>query len=317
MNYFVFLFLGLFLLEIFYLRLADKLNIIDKPNQRSSHTVPTIRGGGIIFILAILGYSIFIQPSSWPLTLAVLLSGAISFIDDLKGLPTLVRAGFHFFSVTIIWYHVGGFDVSIFWFPLFLILAIGTVNAYNFMDGINGITGWYSLAISIPLFLAESNHSIEQPLSWVIVSILVFNFFNSRKKARCFAGDVGSVGMALLLIYFVLNQIMKSGHWEYIFLFGLYGIDAVFTIIQRLFEKENIFEAHRKHLYQYLANELKWPHLGVSAIYFLLQISLNFFIIFCFPTILQIIGLMVIFALVYIWSKRWIYVNKIRPKMVV
>ena len=315
MGQLLFLFLGMFGLELFYLKVADHFNIIDRPNQRSSHSIPTIRGGGVIFVLAILGFSIFMDIEYWPLALAVLLSGAISFIDDLKSLPTWLRAGFHFLSVSIIWYFLDGFSLNFLWFPLFVVIAIGTVNAYNFMDGINGITGWYSLSIAIPLLFLTNDFSIHQPLMWVSISLLVFNFFNSRRKARCFAGDVGSVGIAMLLIYFVLQQILITGNWSYIFLFGLYGIDTIFTIIQRLFEKENIFEAHRKHLYQYLANELQWPHLFVSAIYFILQTSFNVFLIFYHPNLSILAILVSIQALVYIFVKRWIYVNKIRLKL--
>jgi UDP-N-acetylmuramyl pentapeptide phosphotransferase/UDP-N-acetylglucosamine-1-phosphate transferase len=182
------------------------------------------------------------------------------------------------------------------------------------MDGINGITGWYSLAILIPLILTERGQANQNLMIWISISLMVFNYFNSRLKARCFAGDVGSVGIALLLIYFVLNRMLFSDQWQLIFLFTLYGIDAVFTIIQRIYERENIFDAHRKHLYQYLANEMKWSHLTVAGLYFCLQIFINSFLVFFEPSI-WIIGFMVlILAVAYIFVKRWIYVHKIRPK---
>lgn len=306
--------LGLFALELGYLKLADYFNIIDKPNQRSSHTIPTIRGGGVIFVFALLGFTFIMDKGYWPLSLAVFLSAAISFIDDLRSLPTWLRAGFHFVSVTIIWYFLGGFEEILWLYPVVLILSIGTVNAYNFMDGINGITGWYSLAILLPLILSERGQTDQNLMIWIAISLVVFNFFNSRLKARCFAGDVGSVGIALLLIYFVLDRMLFDGQWQLIFLFTLYGIDAVFTIIQRLYEKENIFDAHRKHLYQYLANEMKWSHLTVAGLYFFLQILINSILVFFEPRLSIIFSMVLLLAAVYIVVKRWIYVHKIRPK---
>jgi UDP-N-acetylmuramyl pentapeptide phosphotransferase/UDP-N-acetylglucosamine-1-phosphate transferase len=163
------------------------------------------------------------------------------------------------------------------------ILVIGTINAYNFMDGINGITGAYSLITILSLYFINEFHISFALSEWLIVaalSLLVFNFFNFRKKAKCFAGDVGSVSMAYIIVFFLLLLILKSGDLKYIGLLLFYGLDAVSTIVFRLIRKENIFEAHRSHFYQYLANVKAWPHLRVAALYLLLQLMVNILIVY-------------------------------------
>ena len=77
----------------------------------------------------------------------------------------------------------------------------------------------------------------------------------------------------------MLELIVSSGHWEYILFFSVFGIDAAFTIFYRLVKKENIFRAHRSHLYQYLANEAKWPQLRISIIYAVVQAGINLLVI--------------------------------------
>jgi len=109
---------------------------------------------------------------------------------------------------------------------------------------------------------------------------LVFGFFNVRTKAKTFAGDVGSISMALFLGYFMIRTIVETGQIGYILFFAVYGIDAGITILKRIKRKENIFEAHRTHLYQYLANELGYSHILLSVIYTILQLFINAFVIY-------------------------------------
>jgi len=163
------------------------------------------------------------------------------------------------------------------------ILVIGTINAYNFMDGINGITGAYSLITILSLYFINESQISFTLSEWLIVaalSLLVFNFFNFRKKAKCFAGDVGSVSMAFIIIFFLLLLILKTGDIKYIGLLLVYGLDSISTILFRLIRRENIFEAHRSHFYQYLANVKGLPHLWVSALYMVVQLLVNVLIIY-------------------------------------
>jgi UDP-N-acetylmuramyl pentapeptide phosphotransferase/UDP-N-acetylglucosamine-1-phosphate transferase len=300
------LFLGF---ELLYLKIADKFNIIDKPNQRSSHTVPIIRGGGIVFLFSVLVWEIqtgFEYP--WLLA-SILLSGIVSFVDDLKGLPSKLRFVAHLGSVGLLLYQTHLFQLTWWVLPLFILL-IGIKNAYNFMDGINGITGFYSLGIFIPFWMIETDIVLKQYCLLVIISILVFLFFNARKKAKCFAGDIGSISMAIMVLFIVLSKIIETGRFELISVLFVYGIDSIFTIVQRFLNNENIFEAHRKHLYQNLANEYKIDHLWVSAGYALVQLLFNFWLLQTEPSLTQVVLVVVVFGLGYIGLKKYL-LNKL------
>jgi len=109
--------------------------------------------------------------------------------------------------------------------------------------------------------------------------VIVFVFFNFRRKAICFAGDVGSVGIAFIIIFLIAQLITTSGDITYLFLFLVYGLDTITTIIFRLFRGENIFEAHRSHFYQFLANEKKIPHQYVALMYGIIQLLINVYCI--------------------------------------
>ncbi|RNL56913.1 MraY family glycosyltransferase [Pedobacter jejuensis] len=277
------LFFGLFfLIELLYFKIADHFNIIDKPNARSSHTAVTIRGGGIIFSLAAISF-FFVFGFQYPwFILGLVLITAISFLDDVFTLNNKVRLSIHLISVLLMFYQWGLFELDWFWIPVALIFVIGTINAYNFMDGINGITGSYSLlAICTLLYINEYvvGFTSSEFLIVIALSLLVFNFFNFRHKAKCFAGDVGSVSIAFLIVFFIGQLILKTQNFNYILLLLVYGLDAVVTIAFRLVRKENIFEAHRSHFYQFLANERKWSHLVVSGLYFIVQLLVNVLIV--------------------------------------
>ncbi|KAB5372159.1 glycosyltransferase family 4 protein [Bacteroides salyersiae] len=264
----------LFLAELFYFRIADKCNIIDKPNERSSHTRITLRGGGIIFYFGVLAYfltSHFEYP--W-FMLALTLITFISFVDDIRSTSQVLRLVFHFSAMALMFYQWGLFSLP--WWTLFvaLIVCTGIINAYNFMDGINGITGGYSLVVLVALaYINEAVVSfVEQDfILTVLCSVVVFNFFNFRKRAKCFAGDVGSVCIAFVLLFFIGKLVIRTEDFSWIILLAVYGVDSVLTIIHRLMLHENIGLPHRKHLYQIMANELKIPHVVVSSVYMLVQ----------------------------------------------
>lgn len=272
--YYLIILVLLFLAELFYFRIADKCNIIDKPNERSSHTRITLRGGGIIFYFGVLAYfltSHFEYP--W-FMLALTLITFISFVDDIRSTSQVLRLVFHFSAMALMFYQWGLFSLP--WWTLFvaLIVCTGIINAYNFMDGINGITGGYSLVVLVAL--AYINEAVvpfvEQDfILTVLCSVFVFNFFNFRKRAKCFAGDVGSVCIAFVLLFFIGKLVIRTEDFSWIILLTVYGVDSVLTIIHRLMLHENIGLPHRKHLYQIMANELKIPHVVVSSVYMLVQ----------------------------------------------
>ena len=272
--YYLIILVLLFLAELFYFRIADKCNIIDKPNERSSHTRITLRGGGIIFYFGVLTYfltSHFEYP--W-FMLALTLITFISFVDDIRSTSQVLRLVFHFSAMALMFYQWGLFSLP--WWTLFvaLIVCTGIINAYNFMDGINGITGGYSLVVLVALaYINEAVVSfVEQDfILTVLCSVVVFNFFNFRKRAKCFAGDVGSVCIAFVLLFFIGKLVIRTEDFSWIILLVVYGVDSVLTIIHRLMLHENIGLPHRKHLYQIMANELKIPHMVVSSVYMLVQ----------------------------------------------
>ena len=268
--YYLIILVLLFLAELFYFRIADKCNIIDKPNERSSHTRITLRGGGIIFYFGALAYFLtnhFEYP--W-LMLALSLITFISFIDDFRSTSQGLRLVFHFTAMALMFYQWGLFSLPWWTILVALIICTGIINAYNFMDGINGITGGYSLIILIALAYINRIYVpfVEPDLIYTMLcAVLVFNFFNFRKQARCFAGDVGSVCIAFVLLFFIGKLVIRTEDFSWIILLAVYGVDSVLTIIHRLMLHENIGLPHRKHMYHLMANELKIPHVGVSLIY--------------------------------------------------
>lgn len=271
------LILGLLITSILtYFKIADYYNIIDKPNDRSSHKYITLRGGGIIFYIGALLYFLF-YGFSYPLfALGLSLIAIISFIDDIKTIPSRVRIVFHFTAMLLMFYDCGLYSNPWYFTIAALIVSTGIINAYNFMDGINGITGGYSLVI-MASFWYISNYItpfIDNKLIYIIsLSLLIFNFFNFRRRAKCFAGDVGSVSIAFIIVFILVKLIVQTKDITYIIILLVYGVDSILTIVHRLILKENIFKAHRKHMYQIMYNELHIPNISVSMIYMIVQIA--------------------------------------------
>ena len=274
--------------ELFYFRIADRFNIIDKPNERSSHNYITIRGGGIIWWVAALLFLLFHFSSLglWFFAGITLIAG-VSFVDDIVTLRQLIRLLFHLLAMSCTFYLAGVFGMYPWWaIVIGYVVFIGIVNAYNFMDGINGITGLYSIAVLASLQYVNMTYGsfVHPDLIWYpMLASVVFLFFNFRKRARCFAGDVGSVAIAFWIVTLLLLLIVKTENLIWLGFLMVYGVDAVMTIVHRLYMKQNIMEAHRLHFYQILVNEKKMPHRVVSVIYFGLQLLCSALIIQLYP----------------------------------
>jgi UDP-N-acetylmuramyl pentapeptide phosphotransferase/UDP-N-acetylglucosamine-1-phosphate transferase len=323
----------LFSIELIYFKIADQFNIIDKPNERSSHTQITIRGGGILFPIAWIFYSIvhgFVFPYC---TIGMLFVATISFLDDRMDISSRLRLLIHVIAFTLCFYELHLFSMLPWWAILIAyIVSIGCVNAINFMDGINGMTGLYGLSILVPISIYFFGTTLQDHfVMYMIWSILVFGFFNFRKKAKCFAGDVGSVSLGYFLIFLILgfmfhcwqvqgNHLLlanKGWHgfeFKYILFLTLYGLDSILTIAQRLYLKENIFKPHRKHLYQLLANEMKIPHLWVSILYALVQTLISGYLLTQEVTTLRLLSILLIGVIGYIGLK-WMLIKKIAQSM--
>lgn len=317
----------LLVLELLYFRIADKFNIIDKPNHRSSHTQITLRGGGIIFPIVFILFFVFftskfnlfsdfdfeITPNKYAIFgVGILTISTISFLDDILDLSSKLRLLFHFVAVTLLIYFLGLFTSAPIWFiPLVYVFVIGVLNAYNFMDGINGITGVYSLVMLITFYYINQYGVAFTDAHFIIYPILaslVFLFFNFRKKAKCFAGDVGSMSIAFWVLALLGLLMVKTENFTYLLFIAVYGIEVISTILQRIKLKENIFEAHRHHLYQLLVNQMKWSHLLVATLYGGVQLLINACVIkfglnFWEGTLYLILPTFII----YIYSKYYIY----------
>jgi len=309
---YIFIFILLFIAELFYFKIADKFNIIDKPNERSSHNYITIRGGGIIYWVTALLYLIFSPTvqAGWFFAGITLIAG-VSFWDDVQNLGQKVRLLFHLMAMSCAFYLSNVFGLYPWWAILIgYILFIGIVNAYNFMDGINGITGLYSIAAlaSLQYVNMTFENFVNPDLIWYpIIASVVFLFFNFRKRAKCFAGDVGSISIAFWIVTLLLLLIIKTNNLIWLGFLLVYGVDVVMTILHRLYLKQNIMEAHRLHFYQILANERKMDHRLVSTIYFVVQLVCSALIILLYPTmgwwifILLTIVLISIYGLKFKW----------------
>lgn len=317
----------LLLLELIYFRLAARFNIIDKPNQRSSHSSIVLRGGGIIFLLGVWIWCVFFG-FHYPLFLAaVTLAAGISFVDDIHSLPDSVRLVVQFVAMGLMIGQIFLVDPDSFVFGnslwtkvafvvVALVVCVGATNIYNFMDGINGITAGYSLAVLIPLALMDRELEFIEPsfLFVVMLAVLVFSFFNFRPRgrAKCFAGDVGSVGMAFIVLFAIGMLIVRTGDITWLIFLLVYGVDGCLTICHRIMLHENLGEAHRKHAYQLMANELKMSHPLVSLIYMALQLAVSLGFIFLIPDNvlahwLYLAGALVVFCIAYMLFMKKFY----------
>ena len=291
------IFVTLFVVEFIYLKLSKRFHIFDVPNERSSHSQSIVRGGGIVFFVGawmwfgfILGFDPhhfdWAHQGMYLIFLTCLTGVAItSFIDDIRGVAPWIRLTVEFVAMIGMFHAWGIMDLHFWWLIILaLVFCVGTINAINFMDGINGITGVYALAVLAPLIWTDFHRFVYIPKSYLfvtVVSVLVFLFFNFRKKPICFAGDIGSKSMAFLLLFALGKLISSRGDFTYIVFLAVYGVDTGLTIVHRIMLHEKLSIAHRKHAYQIMCNELKIPHLCVATFYGLLQlaISAGFFLV--------------------------------------
>ena len=314
---YIIIFVLLLIAELIYFRIADKCNIIDKPNERSSHSSIVLRGGGIIFLIGAWIWSGFFGFSyPWFLAGLTLIAG-ISFVDDIRSLPDSVRLVAQFASAALAFYQLDILHWSMWWVVILaLIVYVGATNVINFMDGINGITAGYSLAVLVPLALVNMNEEyMEQSLVIsTILASLVFCIFNFRPKgkAKCFAGDVGSIGIAFIMLFLLGNVIIKTQDVTWLIFLLVYGVDGCLTIVHRIMLHENLGEAHRKHAYQLMANELKIGHVKVSSLYMAMQLVISLGFIYLCPNNvachwMYLVGALLVLSLAYVLFKKKYY----------
>ena len=275
-----FVFISLIIIELLYFWIAKKTKIYDLPNERSSHRKLTIRGGGLIFYFAVLIFFLVYRETQGLWMFAGLtLMFIISFRDDIKPVDTKIRLAFQSVGFVLLLYELNAFNLEGWKTIVIIFVLICVLNVYNFMDGINGMIGIYSLVTLCTLLFV--NEKIVQFVNsdlivYVILADIVFIFFNCRRNAVCFAGDVGSICMGCIIIYLIARLIIMSpSQFSYMVLLVVYGADGGFTVVRRLFLRHNIFHPHRSQIFQLLSNEGKIPQVAVSGIYAAMQLLIN------------------------------------------
>lgn len=340
MTTYILIFILLLVAELVYFRIADKCNIIDKPNQRSSHSTIVLRGGGIIFLIGAWMWSLFFGfDYPWFLAGLTLVAG-VSFVDDIHSLPDSVRLVAQFAAAAMAFYQLDILHWDMWWIVLVaLIVYVGATNVINFMDGINGITAGYALAVLIPLGLLNTNYQelamnlttnyssivtsdgvfVDQSLIFTtIIAAIVFCIFNFRPKgkAKCFAGDVGSIGIAFIMLYLLGNVIIKTEDITWLIFLLVYGVDGCLTIVHRIMLHENLGEAHRKHAYQIMANELNIGHVKVTLLYMAMQLAVSLGFIYLCPNTplchwMYLIGALAVLAIAYVlFMKKYYHLHE-------
>jgi len=319
-KYFLILIL-LIIAELVYFKIAEKFNIIDKPNHRSSHTKIVLRGGGIIFLMGVWIWSAFYGLQYPWFLVAVTLASGISFFDDIHSLPDSVRLVAQFVAMGLIFHQLDIMHLSMWWMIfLALIVFVGATNIYNFMDGINGITAGYSFAILIPVYLLNKTGMFvsESLIVVIILATMVFAYFNFRpkNKAKCFAGDVGSVVIAFILLFMMGCLIIKTGDVTWLTFLLVYGVDGCLTICHRILLHEHLGEAHRKHMYQLMSNELEMSHVVVSSLYMIVQLVISLVMVYIIPNTpiahwLYLIVMIVVLSIVYLlFMKKYYHLHE-------
>ncbi|WP_374439614.1 MraY family glycosyltransferase [Pseudomonas panipatensis] len=284
----VLLLLGTFLLSLVgtsgVRRYALARSVMDIPNERSSHSVPTPRGGGVAIVLSFL----LALPVAWGIglidartSLAFLIPGAfialIGFVDDHRHIPARWRLLGHFLGAAALLAAVGGlppirfagefWHLGLFGDALALFYLVWLLNLYNFMDGIDGIASLEAMTVCLGGILCywllgqESRVWLPLLLAGAVGGFLLWNF----PPARIFMGDAGSGFLGLVLGGFSLQAAWAGGQlfWCWLILLGVFVVDATWTLLQRLLRGERVYEAHRSHAYQRAARRIG-AHRGVS-----------------------------------------------------
>lgn len=311
-----------------YFPFAEKKGMLAGVNHRSSHTKPVITGAGFIFYISYVFYIISFVFSTWdapwPLFIGISILAIVSFIDDLKDLWFFIRLVVQILAVTLMLYQIYiEFSMEPFAMnaSLLIILAIvgmifsvGFVNLYNFMDGLNGMM--VGITISALAIFALIDFFVvdfvdDLLLVYTAIPTLIFAFFNARRQAICFAGDVGAIVLGFVMVYMLVSLLMQTANVVYIFIFASIYLEAGMTVMQRLLAGQNIFKPHRIHMFQLLCNEHKHHHVKISAFYALNQlvfgaiiVTMNYYELNDLVQNLTVIGLFTVETILYFIYKR-------------
>ncbi len=262
-----------------------RLHLLDHPNARSSHTIPTPRGGGIGVLVGIaVGAWLGKIPLAEKVAVPVALLAVLSLVDDLRPLPSRFRLMAHLGIAVLALYLIGGYRVLV--IPgigslttpavvtmLSVVWLVGLTNAFNFMDGINGIAAGQAIVAGAAWAVLGWWHDLPGPgwsgalIAGATLAFLPYNF----PKARLFLGDVGSAPLGLLLglLPFLAAVTSRAADWAAsagVLVVWPFLFDTLYTLARRARRGERLFEAHRSHLYQRLVMT-GWSHTAVTAVY--------------------------------------------------
>lgn len=261
-------------------RYALKRNVLDIPNERSSHTLPTPRGGGVSFVLIFIAFAAFSYvwmptflpgQNLWLFLVAALIVALTGFIDDHRPLPARYRLIGHFAGALLVLWATNGLPPIVFgnttinvgawgWVPGALYL-VWLLNLYNFMDGIDGLASIEALCIAgggaLLYALLGHTHFLWLPLllSACVLGFLIWNF----PPAKIFMGDAGSgfLGITLGALSLQAGHVDPSLFYSWIILAGVFITDATLALFRRLMRGDKVYQAHRSHAYQHAARKLK------------------------------------------------------------
>ncbi len=280
-----------------FLRMAHVFGLVAHPNNRSSHGAPTVTGMGVLIPLAVFVYNLW-QPNQlgFGFLAGFFMVSIISFIDDVYFLKHSLRLFFQVVSlmlmIAFLPFQSHGIEALAIGVAA-LLLGIGVINAYNFMDGINGMLALHCLLVLGSLLYLNSTYtSVEGVLKPftdndliinLMIPIAIFALFNLRTNAKAFIGDVGAISIAFAILYLMYNLLLVSGNYAYLLLFCIFGADAGLTVIYKLILGENIFVPHRDFVFKKLVHVTDVPHLRVSFYYFVLQGVINAVVLFAVP----------------------------------
>ena len=285
-----------FVFELLYFKVASKYNIVDRPSERGSSKAVTLRGGGIVFPFVVLVY-FFYSGFAYPwFIVGMLMISCISFYDDVSSLPPRIRLLVHFVAMLLMFQQLGLITSSLWWLiPIMLFVCAGAINVFNFMDGVNGITGGYATVVLVAL-LYVNHHVIE----FVDPNFILFSLIS---------GDVGAVAIAFVILFFICKLVLLTNDFSWFAFLTVYGVDGTLTLIHRILLHEKLSQPHRKHAYQIMANELKMPHILVSAIYMCLQ-ALVCFVYLLKPGLIMFATVVVVLSLAYLlFMKKFFHLH--------
>ena len=274
---------------VLYVLFGRRCGLYDHPNGRSSHATPTMTGMGLVMVCAFLFYGFstgFTLPDYF--VVGLLLLATVSFVDDLIFLKHSLRFVVQILAIAMMLWQMPFASQNqehVILAVAGLIFGIGVINAFNFMDGINGMLLLSSFVILgsffyLNEFVTDSDgkalhYTDSNFIIAMMIALVVMGFLNVRNKALAFMGDVGSMTISMIILYLMYSLLLATGNYIYLLLFSVFGIDAGLTVCYKLILRENIFVPHRDFLFKRLVHIAKLPHLKVSVGYALAQLAIN------------------------------------------